>query len=168
MLITHFITTTLVCFSWYQLIDWFIMEAAQGRRLSVIASHLRQIPIPPTTTNVSSSIVSPSHCNSSDSEKLRNLEADCVFCKIIRGDAPALKVYLISDFVFDLAPSWIFSCFRIMHYVWYAWSSYLMNYLIPLCLFKCPNLEQRWTLDFSLLIGIIIKPLQQPLINRPI
>ncbi|CAH1424219.1 unnamed protein product [Lactuca virosa] len=69
------------------------MEAAQGRRLSVIASHLRQIPIPPTTTNVSSSIVSPSHCNSSDSEKLRNLEADCVFCKIIRGDAPALKLY---------------------------------------------------------------------------
>lgn len=70
------------------------MEAAQRRRLSVIASHLRPITIPPTTSDVSSScIVSPSHCNSSDTEKLRNLETDCVFCKIIRGEAPALKLY---------------------------------------------------------------------------
>ena len=72
------------------LIDRLMMEAAQRRRLSVIASHLRPISIPPTTADGLSSIVSPSHCNSSDSSKL---ETDCVFCKIIRGEAPALKVY---------------------------------------------------------------------------
>ncbi|KAI3749700.1 hypothetical protein L2E82_20316 [Cichorium intybus] len=69
------------------------MEAAQQRRLSVIASHLRPITVPPTAAHGSSSIVSPAQCNSSDSEKQRNSETDCVFCKIIRGDAPALKLY---------------------------------------------------------------------------
>ncbi|XP_021978109.1 adenylylsulfatase HINT3 isoform X2 [Helianthus annuus] len=64
------------------------MEAPQRRRLSIIASHLNPI----TTT---ASIVTRSHCSSSSdpAEKQCNLETDCVFCKIVRGDAPALKLY---------------------------------------------------------------------------
>ncbi|KAK9066030.1 hypothetical protein SSX86_015432 [Deinandra increscens subsp. villosa] len=64
------------------------MEPAQRRRFSIIASHLRPLAL-------SSSILSPSHCtSSSDSDNnCSNLEADCIFCKIIRGDAPALKLY---------------------------------------------------------------------------
>ncbi|XP_024981848.1 adenylylsulfatase HINT3 [Cynara cardunculus var. scolymus] len=70
------------------------MEAAQRRRLSIIASHLRPITSASEQPKISSSIVSPSLCDSSsDSDKHCNLVTDCVFCKIIRGEAPALKLY---------------------------------------------------------------------------
>ncbi|KAL8261978.1 hypothetical protein R6Q59_026027 [Mikania micrantha] len=70
------------------------MESSQRRRLSIIASHLHPIKLTPTLENVSSSIVSQSRCNScSDSKKQCNLETNCVFCKIVRGDAPSLKLY---------------------------------------------------------------------------
>nr|XP_043635579.1 adenylylsulfatase HINT3 [Erigeron canadensis] len=66
------------------------MEATQRRRLSIISAHL--IPFETqkdsSPSSSSSSVVSPSHC---DSEKQE--ENDCVFCKIIRGDSPALKLY---------------------------------------------------------------------------
>ncbi|KAK1412674.1 hypothetical protein QVD17_34113 [Tagetes erecta] len=66
------------------------MEPPQRRRLSIIASHLHPITLTPTSLNASSSIHSVS-C--SVSEKQCNLDTDCVFCKIVRGDAPALKLY---------------------------------------------------------------------------
>ncbi|GJS85811.1 adenylylsulfatase HINT3 [Tanacetum coccineum] len=65
------------------------MEDAQRRRLSILASHINPVTV---TNSSSSSIVSSSNC--SDSEKESNLlESDCVFCKIARGDSPALKLY---------------------------------------------------------------------------
>lgn len=63
------------------------MDPTQQRRLSTISSHLLPISITPTN---SSSIVSKSHCDS-DSDNLDS--SDCVFCKIARGDSPALKLY---------------------------------------------------------------------------
>ncbi|XP_076891033.1 adenylylsulfatase HINT3-like [Bidens hawaiensis] len=56
------------------------MEGAQRRRLSVIGSHLRPITVSPSTS------INVSLC--SDSEN-----TDCIFCKIVRGEAPALKLY---------------------------------------------------------------------------
>ncbi|PWA83076.1 histidine triad nucleotide-binding 3 [Artemisia annua] len=72
------------------------MEGAQRRRLSIIASHIHPVN-PVTVTNSSSSgVVSSSKC-SDDSEKecsnLSSSESDCVFCKIVKGDSPALKLY---------------------------------------------------------------------------
>ncbi|XP_025887093.1 histidine triad family protein isoform X1 [Solanum lycopersicum] len=52
------------------------------RRLSLISSHFR--------THCSSLQVSPFSCSSTDGE---NHENGCVFCMIVRGKAPALKVY---------------------------------------------------------------------------
>ncbi|XP_025887094.1 histidine triad family protein isoform X2 [Solanum lycopersicum] len=51
------------------------------RRLSLISSHFR--------THCSSLQVSPFSCSSTDGE---NHENGCVFCMIVRGKAPALKV----------------------------------------------------------------------------
>ncbi|XP_015077031.1 adenylylsulfatase HINT3 [Solanum pennellii] len=52
------------------------------RRLSLISSHFR--------THCSSLQVSAFNCSSTDGE---NHENGCVFCMIVRGEAPALKVY---------------------------------------------------------------------------
>ncbi|KAJ4728420.1 Histidine triad nucleotide-binding protein [Melia azedarach] len=52
------------------------------RRLSILCSHL--CPTPPSP-------VSASFCSSCD--HLSSPENDCVFCKIIRGESPALKLY---------------------------------------------------------------------------
>ncbi|KAH7863705.1 hypothetical protein Vadar_020954 [Vaccinium darrowii] len=61
------------------------MEAQ--RRLALLSSHLRP------TANSLALPVSSFNCSSSfDSEK-GNQESDCVFCWIIRGESPALKLY---------------------------------------------------------------------------
>ncbi|KAH7855113.1 hypothetical protein Vadar_021371 [Vaccinium darrowii] len=61
------------------------MEAR--RRLALLSSHLR-----PTADSSASPILSFNCSSSFDSEK-GNQESDCVFCRIIRGESPALKLY---------------------------------------------------------------------------
>ncbi|PWA40027.1 hypothetical protein CTI12_AA566670 [Artemisia annua] len=71
------------------------MEGAQRRRLSIIASHIHPVN-PVTVANSSSSgVVSSSKCSESEKEcsNLSSSESDCVFCKIVKGDSPALKLY---------------------------------------------------------------------------
>jgi len=61
------------------------MEAR--RRLALLSSHLRP------TANSSASPVSSFNCSSSFDFEKGNQESDCVFCRIIRGESPALKLY---------------------------------------------------------------------------
>ncbi|CAH9074245.1 unnamed protein product [Cuscuta epithymum] len=61
------------------------MEARARRRAALLSSHL--CPTPPVSETISP--VSVSSCSSSSGAA----QNDCVFCKIVRGDAPALKVY---------------------------------------------------------------------------
>ncbi|XP_058206107.1 adenylylsulfatase HINT3 [Rhododendron vialii] len=62
------------------------MEAR--RRLALLSSHLR-----PTTTGSPTSPVSASNCALASVCEKGNQERDCVFCRIIRGESPALKLY---------------------------------------------------------------------------
>ncbi|XP_027114096.1 adenylylsulfatase HINT3-like [Coffea arabica] len=66
--------------------------APARRRLAILSSHIR--PIPPQTQPhpQCSSAVFPSNC-ASETGQSQEEAADCVFCKIVRGQAPALKVY---------------------------------------------------------------------------
>ncbi|KAJ9565132.1 hypothetical protein OSB04_001098 [Centaurea solstitialis] len=63
-------------------------SSTQRRRLSIIASHLNPIPSPQQLN------LSLCNSSSSDSEKHSNSSSSsCVFCKIVQGQAPALKLY---------------------------------------------------------------------------
>lgn len=69
----------------------------ERRRLAVICSHLR--PLVSDTGRFSNNLdqfshVSTSKCDATSHETdKRNQYIDCVFCKIIRGESPALKLY---------------------------------------------------------------------------
>ncbi|KAL6978869.1 Histidine triad nucleotide-binding protein 3 [Sarracenia purpurea var. burkii] len=74
------------------------MEAR--RRLALLSSHLRPSVVSPISTLPEKptpkrfSPVSASNCASSlNGLKGNQEESDCVFCKIIRGESPALKLY---------------------------------------------------------------------------
>ncbi|XP_052187234.1 adenylylsulfatase HINT3 isoform X2 [Diospyros lotus] len=72
------------------------MEAR--RRLALLSSHLRPVPtsatLPPASNSKPFSYVSPFSCSSSSLDADGgNLETGCVFCKIILGESPALKLY---------------------------------------------------------------------------
>ncbi|PIN20937.1 Zinc-binding protein of the histidine triad (HIT) family [Handroanthus impetiginosus] len=66
------------------------MEDGPRRRLALLSSHIN-----PSLKTSRPTCLSPWSCASSDSngEKQAKGQDDCVFCKIIRGEAPALKVY---------------------------------------------------------------------------
>ncbi|OVA03235.1 Histidine triad (HIT) protein [Macleaya cordata] len=77
----------------------------ESRRLAILCSHLRQTDLnrsslPKRSSSENFSWVSTSNCDSNGpdgksfrgSEKERE-EKDCVFCKIIRGESPAFKLY---------------------------------------------------------------------------
>ncbi|KAL0436207.1 UNVERIFIED_CONTAM: Adenylylsulfatase HINT3 [Sesamum radiatum] len=66
------------------------MEARVRRRLSLLASHVN-----PSQEALLPTCLSASPCASWDAngEKEVKEQEGCVFCKIIRGEAPALKVY---------------------------------------------------------------------------
>ncbi|XP_011089029.1 adenylylsulfatase HINT3-like isoform X2 [Sesamum indicum] len=66
------------------------MEARVRRRLSLLASHIN-----PSQEALLPTCLSASPCASWDAngEKEVKEQEGCVFCKIIRGEAPALKVY---------------------------------------------------------------------------
>ncbi|XP_044492397.1 adenylylsulfatase HINT3 isoform X2 [Mangifera indica] len=69
--------------------------AATQRRLAILCSHLRTTDSPPTPTlfsGVSHSFCASSEQRLSDSNEV-NQNNDCVFCKIIRGESPAFKLY---------------------------------------------------------------------------
>lgn len=61
------------------------MEAR--RRLALLSSHLRP------SGNSSALPVSSFNCSSNFDPEKGNQESDCVFCRIIRGESPALKLY---------------------------------------------------------------------------
>ncbi|KAL0718002.1 hypothetical protein Bca4012_067324 [Brassica carinata] len=65
----------------------------EARRLAILCSHLN--PSSPYPTR--DSILRAFDCTSgsSDDEKVEssNLQNDCVFCKIVRGESPCLKLY---------------------------------------------------------------------------
>lgn len=68
----------------------------EARRLAILCSHLNP-PGPYPTHLTRDSILKVSDCNSGQAtgeEKVEssNLQNDCVFCKIIRGESPCLKV----------------------------------------------------------------------------
>ncbi|KAL6271113.1 hypothetical protein ACE6H2_028024 [Prunus campanulata] len=69
----------------------------EARRLSILCSHICPGPTPAPTRLVP---VPSSSCDSGFSNKQQprdsnkgNLQDDCVFCKIIRGESPAFKLY---------------------------------------------------------------------------
>lgn len=67
---------------------------AQRRRMAVLCSHL----CPPIIDSHNTQIVSTSNCSSDSTRDLvenPNFQKDCVFCKIIQGNSPAFKVYII-------------------------------------------------------------------------
>lgn len=60
-------------------------------RLSIICSHL--LPDSPSpTSRLSSSITSSASINDAAGDT-RNHQLDCVFCRIVRGESPAFKLY---------------------------------------------------------------------------
>ncbi|KDP45268.1 hypothetical protein JCGZ_15133 [Jatropha curcas] len=59
----------------------------ETRRLAVLFSHLH--PVSPRA-GLARTCFSPSNCVS---DEKRNQQNDCVFCKIIRGESPAFKLY---------------------------------------------------------------------------
>ncbi|CAH8363061.1 unnamed protein product [Eruca vesicaria subsp. sativa] len=63
----------------------------ESRRLAILCSHLN----PAAPYPARDSILRVSDCNSSGEEKVEssNLQNDCVFCKIVRGESPCLKLY---------------------------------------------------------------------------
>ncbi|KFK31329.1 hypothetical protein AALP_AA6G098100 [Arabis alpina] len=62
----------------------------EARRLAILCSHLN--PAGPYPTR--DPILRVSDCSSGDGKvESPNLQNDCVFCKIVRGESPCLKVY---------------------------------------------------------------------------
>uniref|UniRef100_A0A6N2KFA8 Uncharacterized protein n=1 Tax=Salix viminalis TaxID=40686 RepID=A0A6N2KFA8_SALVM len=60
-------------------------------RLSIICSHL--LPHSPSpTSRLSSSLTSSASINDAAGDT-RNHQLDCVFCRIVRGESPAFKLY---------------------------------------------------------------------------
>ncbi|THU49772.1 hypothetical protein C4D60_Mb06t13050 [Musa balbisiana] len=63
------------------------------RRLAVLSSHLTQTgPAPPSALGPPPG-VSTSRCSGGGGETERGGEKGCVFCRIIRGESPAFKLY---------------------------------------------------------------------------
>ncbi|XP_042438195.1 adenylylsulfatase HINT3-like isoform X1 [Zingiber officinale] len=69
------------------------------RRIAVFSSHLS--PAGPTPSGVAQRSPEPdeppcvatSSCSAGDAESQRDGEAGCIFCRIIRGESPAFKLY---------------------------------------------------------------------------
>ncbi|XVF81259.1 hypothetical protein PTKIN_Ptkin15bG0141600 [Pterospermum kingtungense] len=65
----------------------------EARRLSILSSHLFPSPSPAAPSAVSSSGCSSDTQSSGIGSKKETLRNDCVFCQIIRGESPSLKLY---------------------------------------------------------------------------
>ncbi|GFY99418.1 hypothetical protein Acr_13g0008190 [Actinidia rufa] len=78
------------------------MEAR--RRLALLSSHLHPTIASSEEEKPTSQRLSAVNCASSSECEKGNRESDCVFCRIIRGESPAVKVVvffipnLISEF----------------------------------------------------------------------
>ncbi|XP_047150749.1 adenylylsulfatase HINT3-like [Vigna umbellata] len=64
--------------------------SVQARRLAVFCAHLNPTRLPPDPPAL---FLSPSLCAPHSDAENRTLQDDCVFCNIIRGQLPALKLY---------------------------------------------------------------------------
>lgn len=67
--------------------------SVEARRLAVLCAHLnptRLLPDPPSSPRVS---LTGSACASDSDTQNHTLQNDCVFCKIIRDQSPAVKVH---------------------------------------------------------------------------
>ncbi|XP_042017090.1 adenylylsulfatase HINT3-like isoform X1 [Salvia splendens] len=65
------------------------MEARARRRLALLSSHVN--PLIETSGTASFSSLIASACNGGN--EMKKGEDDCVFCRIVHGEAPALKLY---------------------------------------------------------------------------
>ncbi|XP_047955453.1 adenylylsulfatase HINT3 isoform X1 [Salvia hispanica] len=65
------------------------MEARARRRLALLSSHVN--PLVETSGTASFSSLMASACNGGN--EMKKGEDDCVFCRIVLGEAPALKLY---------------------------------------------------------------------------
>ncbi|KAK6122194.1 hypothetical protein DH2020_044073 [Rehmannia glutinosa] len=66
------------------------MEARARRRLALVSSHVN----PPAETTLPACLLASACSSDANGEKEMNKgHNDCVFCKIIRGEAPAIKLY---------------------------------------------------------------------------
>ncbi|XP_059434955.1 adenylylsulfatase HINT3 isoform X1 [Corylus avellana] len=65
----------------------------EARRLAILCSHLRPVGSGQGETPSRFSRVSYSDCASGGGSEGKDQRNDCVFCKIIRGESPALKLY---------------------------------------------------------------------------
>ncbi|KAL6563484.1 hypothetical protein OROGR_002443 [Orobanche gracilis] len=85
------------------------MEAVARRRIAVLSSHVH----PPAETRTLPTCILASACASdaNGENEMRKGQTDCVFCKIIRGEAPALKVIrrrsVLVHFGFISSVSWV-------------------------------------------------------------
>ncbi|KAL6214261.1 hypothetical protein ACLB2K_013699 [Fragaria x ananassa] len=72
----------------------FCLNYMESRRLSILCSHLRpgSGPSPTRQIPVSRSICGAGSTNTSQQPSDSD-QNDCVFCKIIRGESPAFKIY---------------------------------------------------------------------------
>lgn len=68
------------------------MEARARRRLALLSSHMNPLSEASGTTSFSSLMASACACVDNGQMEIKKGEKDCVFCKIILGEAPALKV----------------------------------------------------------------------------
>ncbi|KAH6836813.1 histidine triad nucleotide-binding 3 [Perilla frutescens var. hirtella] len=69
------------------------MEARARRRLALLSSHLNPLAETSSTTPFSSLFASACACGDNGEKETKKGGNDCVFCKIIRGEAPTLKLY---------------------------------------------------------------------------
>ena len=69
--------------------------SVQARRLAVFCGHLNPTRLPPDPP---APLLSPSVCAADSDTENRTPLNDCVFCKIIRGQSPALKVRAVFSF----------------------------------------------------------------------
>ncbi|KAL6555619.1 hypothetical protein OROHE_007291 [Orobanche hederae] len=67
------------------------MEAVARRRIAVLSSHVH--PPAETTTLPTCILVSACASDANGENEMKKGHIDCVFCKIISGEAPALKLY---------------------------------------------------------------------------
>ncbi|XP_057509470.1 adenylylsulfatase HINT3-like [Actinidia eriantha] len=67
------------------------MEAR--RRLALLSSHLHPTIASSSEEKPTSQRLSALNCASSSECEKGNRESDCVFCRIIRGESPAVKIY---------------------------------------------------------------------------
>ncbi|XP_057780992.1 adenylylsulfatase HINT3 isoform X2 [Salvia miltiorrhiza] len=69
------------------------MEARARRRLALLSSHVNPLAETPGTASFSSLMASTCASGHDGEKEMKKGGNDCVFCRIILGEAPSLKLY---------------------------------------------------------------------------